>query len=143
MSVSLLWLALNLAAREPTSAHIVAPRCITIAQTLFDTDANLEEREEAEAIAHHEGRCDERAIGDNGEAFGTWQLHAHWFVGHSGVELLDSVTLQARLALAAMRHLKTVCGPKRLQWMGAFACGQCGACPNKARELCAPIGCGT
>lgn len=141
MTGSLLWLVLSLANREPAAAHIVAPRCVDVAQTLFVSDATRDEREEAVAIAHHESRCDERALGDNGHAFGLFQLHAHWFAGYSGADLLDSPALQVRLVLRAIRTLKAACGPKRLRWMGGYACGVCGGCPTKARELCGPIGC--
>jgi hypothetical protein len=139
--VSILWLVLSLANREPTAARLVADRGLELASVIVESDATWAEREELLSIAHHESRFDYTAIGDQGRAVGAWQIHTVWRVGVDETELRVDPVLQVRLTLKAIRHLRAACGGTRLHWMGAFACGTCGACPAKARELCSPIGC--
>lgn len=142
MSVSILWLVLSLANREPLGARVVADRGIALAGFIVESDATRSEREELVSIAHHESRNDWTVIGDQGRAMGAFQLHPLWRPGVDVDELRTDPALQVRLTLRAIRHLRKACGGTRLRWMGAFACGTCGGCPQKARELCSPIGCG-
>jgi hypothetical protein len=63
-------------------------------------------------------RCDCRSWEcDGGAAHGLFQLHAHWFAGHTAAEVCGSSGLSAALAARALGHLRQVSGT----FEGAFA----------------------
>lgn len=49
-----------------------------------------------------------RILGDNGHAFGGYQLHTQHFHGHSVGEVCRDPKLQAELALRALSHGRTI-----------------------------------
>lgn len=136
MSVSLYWSVMTLAALEPQSASITVPRGIELAQALIE-HAPPSYRAQLLLIAWHESRWNPHAIGDQGRAWGAFQLHGPWRVGVPIYEL--TLSKQVVLALDAIHYLRTLCGDHPMRWLGAFASGKCGGAPAKARELCAPL----
>lgn len=136
---SLLWLVLNLAAREPQAAHFVAPRGLSAAAVVLDLDATHDERSILLSIGHHESRWNQWARNPDGDC-GETQIRNAGMWGSSCESILASRFEAYRVGLRILRHARVACPGTWSHTLTAYVSGKCGVAPKKARELCAPTG---
>lgn len=136
---SLLWLVLNLSAREPNAVNMVTPRGLGAVSIVLDLDATHDERSILLSIGHHESRWYQRALNPDGDC-GETQVRNAVMWGSSCESILASRFEAYRVALSIIRYSRDTCPGTWARTLTKYVSGKCGVAPKKARELCAPTG---
>lgn len=139
--ISLPLLLLTLVARESAAIPETLPRGVATYRLLLELDASPAERLLLLSIGHHESRWRTEAVNPNGGDCGPTQIRNPEMWGSSCAALVTDPAEGYRVALRILRQARAVCPGSWARSLTVYVSGVCDRAPNKARELCAPIGC--